>query len=62
MLFQLKISIDNECAVQWIEYAHWYVCIVLKTALNSIVASDKGKNDVTTSYRADPKLSENVCY
>ena len=44
------------------EYAHWYAYIVLKTALNSLVASDKGKHDVITSYPADPKLSENVCY
>ena len=33
-----------------------------KTVLNSLSASNKGKNDVTTGCPADPKLSENVCY
>ena len=33
---------------------------MLKTAWNSLGASDKGKNDVTPGSPADPKLSENV--
>ena len=35
---------------------------VIKTVWNSLGASDKGKNDVTSGYPADYKLFENVCY
>ena len=34
----------------------------LKTVWNSLGASNKGKNDVTSGHSADPKISENVGY
>ena len=38
--------------MQWVQKLYW----------NSLGTSDKGKNDVTTSYLADPELCENLCY
>ena len=35
---------------------------MLKTAINFLSASDKGKNDATSAYLADPEVSENMCY
>ena len=35
---------------------------MLKTVWNSLGTSDKGKNDVTSGYPADPKVLENVGY
>ena len=61
-IFFIQSSLYRETAEKAIILNYDVINDVMMMQWNFLGASDKGKNDVTFGFPADPKLSENGCY